>query len=161
MKNCPACNRTYADETLALCPADGAVLSAPFDPQTPLEFHASAPATTPQTDEVSSQAPAASAPSEGKPGRKRFTAVGIIFGLSGLLLFGYFVWKADTGEIIRDIRKLGAGFLLVLAISSLRYVVRTLGWTLCFTGEHRLRFQTGRLLQTPQELLTTEADQHE
>jgi hypothetical protein len=30
MKRCPECNRTYADETLAFCPADGALLSAPY-----------------------------------------------------------------------------------------------------------------------------------
>lgn len=78
---------------------------------------------------------------ESKPGPKKFTSIGIIFALSGLLLFIYFVLKADTREIIADIKKLGAGFLLVLAISSIRYIVRTLGWTLCFTGEHRLRFR--------------------
>lgn len=31
MKNCPSCNRTYADETLSFCLVDGAVLSAPYD----------------------------------------------------------------------------------------------------------------------------------
>jgi glycosyltransferase 2 family protein len=67
--------------------------------------------------------------------------IGIIFALCGLLLFAYFVWKAGAGEIASGIKKLGAGFLLVLLISSLRYIVRTLGWTLCFTGEHRLRFR--------------------
>jgi glycosyltransferase 2 family protein len=72
---------------------------------------------------------------------RRSKIIGIIFALSGLLLFVYFVWKAGAGEITGGIKKLGAGFLLVLLISSLRYVVRTLGWTLCFTGEHRLRFR--------------------
>ena len=71
----------------------------------------------------------------------RSKLIGIIFALSGLLLFAYFVWKAGAGEIAGGIKKLGAGFLLVLLISSLRYIVRTLGWTLCFTGEHRLRFR--------------------
>ena len=33
MKQCPQCNRTYADETLTFCLADGALLSAPYDPQ--------------------------------------------------------------------------------------------------------------------------------
>jgi hypothetical protein len=33
MKRCPQCNRTYADETLAFCLADGALLSAPYDPE--------------------------------------------------------------------------------------------------------------------------------
>lgn len=32
MKRCPQCNRTYADETLTYCLADGSLLSAPYDP---------------------------------------------------------------------------------------------------------------------------------
>lgn len=72
---------------------------------------------------------------------KRLKPLGIIFAVLGLLLFAYFVWKAGTNEIASGIKKLGAGFLLILLISSVRYIVRTLGWTLCFTGEHRLRFR--------------------
>lgn len=33
MKSCPTCNRTYADDTLTFCLADGALLSAAYDPQ--------------------------------------------------------------------------------------------------------------------------------
>jgi hypothetical protein len=33
MKKCPSCNRTYADETLTFCLADGSLLSAPYDPE--------------------------------------------------------------------------------------------------------------------------------
>ena len=33
MKRCPQCNRTYADETLTYCLADGSLLSAPYDPE--------------------------------------------------------------------------------------------------------------------------------
>lgn len=34
MKRCPTCHRTYADETLSYCLADGSLLSAPYaDPQ--------------------------------------------------------------------------------------------------------------------------------
>lgn len=32
MKSCPACKRTYPDETLAFCLEDGSILSAPYDP---------------------------------------------------------------------------------------------------------------------------------
>lgn len=35
MKRCPTCNRTYADETLTYCLADGALLSAPYPPEAP------------------------------------------------------------------------------------------------------------------------------
>jgi hypothetical protein len=31
MKQCPACNRTYADDSITFCLADGALLSAPYD----------------------------------------------------------------------------------------------------------------------------------
>jgi hypothetical protein len=34
MKQCPICNRTYSDETLTYCLADGSLLSAPYDPET-------------------------------------------------------------------------------------------------------------------------------
>ncbi len=33
MKNCPQCKRTYSDETLSFCLEDGALLSAPYNPQ--------------------------------------------------------------------------------------------------------------------------------
>jgi glycosyltransferase 2 family protein len=72
---------------------------------------------------------------------QRLKPIGIIFALLGLLLFVYLVWSTGPTKIAFDLKKLGAGFLLVLAISSIRYIVRTLGWTLCFTGEHRLRFR--------------------
>jgi hypothetical protein len=32
MKECPTCKRTYADNSLTFCLADGALLSAPYDP---------------------------------------------------------------------------------------------------------------------------------
>ncbi|MGQ0761797.1 MAG: hypothetical protein ACT4OT_07255 [Acidobacteriota bacterium] len=38
MKRCPKCNRTYADDTIAFCLADGALLSAPYDPDATLRF---------------------------------------------------------------------------------------------------------------------------
>ena len=38
MKECPQCKRTYADETLAFCLADGALLSAPYDPNATLRL---------------------------------------------------------------------------------------------------------------------------
>jgi uncharacterized protein len=40
MKRCPQCNRTYADEMFAFCLDDGALLSAPYDPQATLSLPA-------------------------------------------------------------------------------------------------------------------------
>ncbi len=71
---------------------------------------------------------------------KRFTPVGIIFAVLGLLLFAYFIWKANPADIWGNIKQLGAGFLLVMLVSGLRPVVRALAWTRCFEGGQRLPF---------------------
>jgi hypothetical protein len=59
----------------------------------------------------------------------------------GLLLFVYFVNRAGVGEILSNIQRLGAGFVLILAVSSIRYIVRALAWTRCVEPPHRLRFR--------------------
>ena len=71
----------------------------------------------------------------------RFAPLGIIFGLLGLLLFAYFVRHAGLGEIVGGIQRLGFGFILVLAISSIRYVVRALAWIRCVEEPYRLPFR--------------------
>jgi hypothetical protein len=79
--------------------------------------------------------------SDKKSRTKKFTPVGIIFAVLGLLLFAYFVKKAGVAEIVEGIKRLGAGFLLVLAISGIRPVVRSLAWIRCLEGPHHLRFR--------------------
>ncbi|HZH91386.1 MAG TPA: lysylphosphatidylglycerol synthase domain-containing protein [Pyrinomonadaceae bacterium] len=65
--------------------------------------------------------------------------VGIIFATGGLLLFAYYVWKAGPQSIWQNITQLGAGFIVVLAISAVRPLVRAVAWTRCFEGGVRLR----------------------
>src|SRR5713226_568446 len=72
--------------------------------------------------------------------QKKFTPLGIVFTVAGLLLFGYFVRKAGVVQILSSIKKLGFGFVLIIAISSIRHIVRSLSWMLCFDGPDRLRF---------------------
>jgi hypothetical protein len=72
---------------------------------------------------------------------RKFAPVGIIFAILGLLLFAYFVRKAGISEIVDGTRRLGAGFLLILAISAIRHIVRSLAWTKCFASPYRLRFR--------------------
>ena len=72
--------------------------------------------------------------------RKKFTPLGIIFALLGLGLFTYFVKKAGVGQVSDGIRRLGAGFLLVIAISAVRQIARSVAWSLCVEEPHRLRF---------------------
>src|SRR5215213_8035155 len=78
---------------------------------------------------------------ENQSGSRRFAPLGIIFGVLGLLLFFYFVSRAGAGEIVSGIQRLGAGFLLILAVSSLRYIVRALAWTRCIERPYRLPFR--------------------
>ena len=63
---------------------------------------------------------------------RRFTPAGILFAALGLLLFVYYIWRADPRAIWQNMLDLGAGFLLVLLVSAVRPVVRALAWTRCF-----------------------------
>jgi uncharacterized protein len=64
MKKCPTCNRTYADETLTFCLADGSLLSAPYDHEATQSLPdansmtAAVPLSAPQTSPTVPQASA-------------------------------------------------------------------------------------------------------
>ena len=73
--------------------------------------------------------------------KKGVTPLGIVFAVLGLALFAYFVKKAGVGQIADGIRRLGAGFLLIIAISSVRQIARSIAWSLCMEAPHRLRFR--------------------
>jgi hypothetical protein len=55
----------------------------------------------------------------------------------GLALFVYVVRQAGPAEILSRVRSLGAGFALVILLSSARYVMRALAWLRCMTVEER------------------------
>lgn len=77
-----------------------------------------------------------------KPNRnKKIARLAIPFALLGLLLFAYFVNKAGLSRIVDNIRLLGAGFVLIIAISAIRHTVRSLAWTKCFEPPYSLRFR--------------------
>src|SRR5256886_1129939 len=72
--------------------------------------------------------------------KKSFTPLGILFALAGLALFAYFVKKAGVPQTADGIRRLGAGFLLIIAISAVRQIARSFAWSLCVEEPYRLRF---------------------
>ena len=72
--------------------------------------------------------------------KKSFTPLGILFAVAGLALFVYFIRKAGPGQIVDGISRLGMGFALVIAISSIRHIVRSIAWTLCMEAPYRLSF---------------------
>jgi len=71
---------------------------------------------------------------------KRFTPLGIIFAIAGAVLFVYFVRRAGLAQILDGISRLGTGFILILAISAVRHIVRSTAWSLCVEAPYRLRF---------------------
>jgi hypothetical protein len=72
--------------------------------------------------------------------KKSLSPIGIIFLIIGLGLFAYFVKKAGLNQIAEGIRNLGAGFLLIIGISAVRQIARSLAWVLCMEPPYRLRF---------------------
>ncbi len=86
--------------------------------------------------------PAGAGQANSKRARNRKLArFGVLFALLGIVLFAYFVRKAGVSQIMIGIRRLGFGFLLILAISSLRQIARSLAWTRCFEAPYSLRFR--------------------
>ena len=75
------------------------------------------------------------------PSKKGLTPLGVIGFIVGLALFAYFVEKAGVGQILDGIGRLGAGFALVIAISALRQITRSIAWMLCMEPPYRLRFR--------------------
>lgn len=91
---------------------------------------------------ISTISPTTEVPVKTKQGRnKKLARFGILFALLGLLLFAYFVRKAGVSEIMVGIRRLGWGFLLILGISAIRQVARSLAWMRCFEAPYSLRFR--------------------
>jgi len=73
--------------------------------------------------------------------RQRLQPLGVVVAAAAALLFIYLVKKAGVGQVTAGIRSLGSGFVLVLAISFGRHVVRSIAWMLCLEPPHRLRFR--------------------
>lgn len=119
MKSCPACNRTYADDTFTFCLDDGALLSAPYDPQATLRIPSTR--STDQTTEVLGAAPQSDARPHGqrttarpsnlsdyqqaavantppqKRGGRTSLAVGLVIATlaAAVLILGYVVWSGN------------------------------------------------------------------
>ena len=67
MKRCPECRRTYSDETLTYCLADGALLSAPYDPNATLQIPPPRSTSLTPTEVSPPQLPRSGPASGGKP----------------------------------------------------------------------------------------------
>jgi len=59
---------------------------------------------------------------------------------AGVLLFIYTLQAAGPREILRQLRQIGAGFVVVLALSAFRMAVRAKAWSLCVEDGDRFTF---------------------
>ena len=56
-----------------------------------------------------------------KTGARRLAPAGALFAAAGLVLFGYVVWRAGVEKIWGELSGLGYGFLVIIALSGLRF----------------------------------------
>ncbi|HZF38154.1 MAG TPA: lysylphosphatidylglycerol synthase domain-containing protein [Blastocatellia bacterium] len=67
----------------------------------------------------------------------RSSLLAAISALIGLALFVYVIKQTGLSQIASNLRAVGAGFLLILAVSSTRYLSRSLAWLRCMNPEER------------------------
>jgi hypothetical protein len=70
-----------------------------------------------------------------------FSPLGVAGALAGLLLFAYTIEQTGTAPIAEGIRRVGFGFIVIIVLSGLRFLVRAWAWTLCAEdlGDLRIR----------------------
>lgn len=99
MRRCPTCNRTYTDESLNFCLADGAFLSAPTDPQPtvadPIVRSTESPTEIIPTEvlprSIATDSPRGSANQESTTGRKTSLLPWALLGILAVALVVYLV----------------------------------------------------------------------
>ena len=67
----------------------------------------------------------------------RSRLLAIVSALIGLALFIYVIRQTGFSQIASNLRAVGGGFLLILAVSSTRYLSRSLAWLRCMNPEER------------------------
>jgi hypothetical protein len=74
----------------------------------------------------------------------RFASAGALaVTIAGLLLFAYTIQRAGVRETLDGVWRVGVGgFVLILALSGLRLLVRSLAWVWCVEGTPRLRLRS-------------------
>ena len=63
--------------------------------------------------------------------RPRIRPIAVVATIAGVLLFIYTLQAAGPREILRQLRQIGAGAVVVLALSAIRMALRAKAWSLC------------------------------
>ena len=74
------------------------------------------------------------------PPRPRIRPIAVIGTVAGVVLFIYTLQAAGPREILRQLREIGFGFIVVLALSAIRMAVRAKAWSLCVEDTERFTF---------------------
>ena len=67
----------------------------------------------------------------------RSRLIAVVSALIGLALFIYVIKQTGFSEIASNLSAVGAGFLLILAVSATRYLSRSLAWMRCMNPDER------------------------
>ena len=67
--------------------------------------------------------------------------MGVIAALAGIVLFAWFVRRIGALEIWNNVRQVGWGLSIIVAIAGLRFAARAAAWCLCVEPPHRLPFR--------------------
>ena len=78
------------------------------------------------------------APSTSRP---RIRPLAVLATIAGVLLFIYMLQASGPREILRQLRQIGAGFIVVLALSTIRMAVRAKAWSLCVEDTEHFTFR--------------------
>ena len=74
------------------------------------------------------------------PARPRIRPLAVVGTVAGVLLFFYTLQAAGPREILRQLRQIGVGFIVVLLLSAFRMAVRAKAWSLCVEDDERFTF---------------------
>ena len=72
--------------------------------------------------------------------RPRIRPIAVVATIAGVLLFIYTLQAAGPREILRQLRQIGAGAVVVLALSAIRMALRAKAWSLCVEDGVRFTF---------------------
>lgn len=72
--------------------------------------------------------------------RPRIHPIAVVATIAGVLLFIYTVQASGPRDVLNQLREIGFGFLVVLALSAIRMAVRAKAWSLCVEDTEHFTF---------------------
>lgn len=73
--------------------------------------------------------------------RRTFSVTGVVTAAGGLALLVWVVLRVGVAEIAADVRQVGWGLAVIVAIGGVRFLLRAAAWRLCLDPPHRLRLR--------------------